>query len=59
MIENKLINALKARQQEIKDGLVECPAEDLAKYNRLVGTYHGLDEALDKLHELLHEDSEG
>lgn len=58
MIENKLINALKARQEQIKQSLVEHPAEDLAKYNRLVGTYHGLDEALDMLHGLLHEDDE-
>lgn len=58
MIENKLIQAIVNRQREIADGLISHPAEDHAKYNRLVGTHQGLQEALDLLHDLLGPDED-
>ena len=58
MIENKLINALEARILEIKDGLVTCPQPDHAAYRQQVGHVHGLQEALQTLHDLLHKDDE-
>ena len=54
MIEEKLVKAITARLREIEAGLVQTPAEDHAKYNRIVGTHHGLQEALQLLHDLLH-----
>lgn len=58
MIENKLISALQARLVEIKDGLVNNPQPDHSSYMKQVGHVHGIAEALQTLHDLLHTDDE-
>ena len=58
MIENKLITRLKKELLDSAVSLAESPAEDFAKYMKRVGRHHGLQEALDIIHELLNDDSD-
>lgn len=50
-----LIGKIKARRLEIALALAEGHAINIESYNRLVGEYGGLGEALDMLDELLNE----
>lgn len=53
-----LIGAIKARQAEIASSLAGGMATSWESYQRLVGTYQGLQESLDILNSLLKEDDE-
>ena len=53
-----LISAIKARQAEIAASLAGGTATTWESYQRLVGTYQGLQESLDILNNLLKEDDE-
>lgn len=52
-VEAPLIAAIQSRRQAISASLAEGHAESLEKYNRLVGQYQGLGEALELLKEFL------
>lgn len=49
MIVDKLLAALKAKQQELKDSFVERPCPDMSEYQRRVGEFQGLLKAEDEL----------
>ena len=53
-----LIGGVKARQAEIAASLAGGTATSWESYQRLVGQYQGLQEALDILNNLLKEDDE-
>lgn len=50
------IGAVKARQIEISESVIAGNCMTYEAYQRLVGTYAGLEEALDILNNLLKED---
>jgi hypothetical protein len=53
-----LISAVKARQQEITESLVSGQPANFEAYQLLVGRFHGLQESLDVLNQLLEEKNE-
>ena len=53
-----LIGGIKARQAEIASSLVAGNATNWESYQRMVGHYSGLKEALDILENLMKEDDE-
>ena len=53
-----LIGAIKTRQAEIASSLVQGNAQNWDIYQRLVGRYEGLKEALDILNNLMKEEDE-
>ena len=57
-VENALISAVQARRQELSASLAEGHADSFEKYNRLVGRYQGLGEALELLKNLLQDDAQ-
>lgn len=52
------IGAVKARQAEISTGLTNGNCVNFESYQRLVGQYQGLEEALEILNNLLKEDDD-
>jgi hypothetical protein len=56
--ESDFIGAVKARQHEIAFALAGGNAVTFEAYQRLVGQYRGLQEALEILNNLLREDDE-
>ena len=52
------IGAVKARQAEISAGLTNGNCVNFESYQRLVGQYQGLEEALEILNNLLKEDDD-
>lgn len=52
------IGAVKARQAEISMGLTNGNCVSFESYQRLVGQYQGLEEALEILNNLLKEDDD-
>jgi hypothetical protein len=52
------IGAVKARQAEISMGLTNGNCVNFESYQRLVGQYQGLEEALEILNNLLKEDDD-
>ena len=56
---NSFLHALKLKQEEIKESMVNGHFVNFESYQRYVGIYQGLKEALDILNHLLEEkDSE-
>jgi len=55
-VEGRLIHQLKQRRDEIALSLANGNAINIESYQRMVGIYQGLGEALDILDELLKED---
>ena len=55
---NDLIGGMKASQSEIALALATGSAQTWEAYQRMVGTYQGLQDALDILNNLLREDDE-
>ena len=53
-----IIDAVKARQTEIKDSLADGYVVNFETYQRLVGEYAGLKTALDIINNLLKEEEE-
>jgi len=53
-----LVNTVKARQTQISSSLVSGNAVTFESYQRLVGQYQGLQDALDILNDLLKEEDE-
>lgn len=53
-----LVGAVKARQAQISSSLVNGNAVTFESYQRLVGQYQGLQDALDILNDLLKEEDE-
>jgi len=53
-----LVGAVKARQMQISASLVNGNAVTFESYQRLVGQYQGLQDALDILNDLLKEEDE-
>ena len=53
-----LVGAVKARQMQISTSLVNGNAVTFETYQRLVGQYQGLQDALDILNDLLKEEDE-
>lgn len=51
-MENRQLNALFARLNELEKSMVEHPANDFASYRERVGQYNGLKEAIQILIEL-------
>mgnify|MGYP003340537817 FL=1 len=56
--ESDFIGAVKARQHEISASLAKGHCVNFETYQRLVGQYQGLEEALDILNNLLKEPNE-
>lgn len=55
---DKLLNLLLDRQKELKDGLVDQPAQTLHDYHRRVGEVNGLQQAIDILADLMAPDED-
>jgi hypothetical protein len=53
-----LIGAIKSRQSEISLSLAEGNAATWEAYQRMVGTYQGLQDSLDILNNLMEEDND-
>ena len=51
-MENRQLNALFARLNELEKSVLEFPANDFASYRERVGQYNGLKEAIQILTEL-------
>ena len=56
--ESDFIGAVRARQHEIAASLAAGNCVNFETYQRLVGQYQGLEDALDILNNLLREDDE-
>lgn len=56
--ESDFISAVEARQSEISDSLANGRAVNIESYQRLVGQYLGLKEALEILNNLLEDKNE-
>lgn len=57
-VETSFIAAIHAQRQELSASLAEGHADSFEKYNRLVGRYQGLGEALELLKNLLQADAQ-
>ena len=55
-ITNGFIHALKIKQNEIKESMVEGRFVNFESYQRYVGRYQGLEQALEILNNLLEEE---
>jgi hypothetical protein len=55
-VESKLIGMIKRRREELALSLADGNAINIESYQRMVGQYQGLGEALDMLDELLKEE---
>jgi hypothetical protein len=55
-ITNGFIHALKIKQDEIKESMVEGRFVNFESYQRYVGIYQGLEQALEILNNLLEEE---
>jgi hypothetical protein len=55
-ITNGFIHALKIKQNEIKESMVEGRFVNFESYQRYVGIYQGLEQALEILNNLLEEE---
>jgi hypothetical protein len=55
---NDLINGIKASQSEISLALAMGKAQTWEAYQRMVGTYQGLQDSLDILNNLLRDEDE-
>lgn len=54
----ELIRRLLNAQRELEQALVQYPAEDMAKYNRIVGRHEGLSQALAEINQIVKDDEE-
>lgn len=55
---NGFLHALKLKQEEIKNSMVNGNFVNFESYQRYVGIYHGLQEALDILDNLMKEEDD-
>lgn len=58
MIEDRLLSLIKNEQQEITQGMIDFPVEDLKKYYLSVGRIHGLGKAIELLTGLLSDEDD-
>ncbi len=49
----ELLRQLLNAQRELEQSLVQYPADDMAKYNRIVGRHEGLAQALSTIQSLM------
>jgi hypothetical protein len=53
---NQLIHRIKLRQSELQASLAVGNAQNWEAYQRMVGTYHGLQSTLDMINDMLDEE---